>query len=108
MTSRRGSRTSACRARATGVNFGTTRVTTASMPPESQFEGDFFGDYSGLTADDVAHPAWADSRDPDLFVCRDSAGHVTQPPSVCTAGADNAPYANDENVFTDAVAIPLR
>ena len=21
---------------------------------------------------------------------------------------DNAPYANDENVFTDAVAIPLR
>ena len=91
-----------------GVNFGTTRVTTASMPPESQFEGDFFGDYSGLTADDVAHPAWADSRDPDLFVCRDSAGHVTQPPSVCTAGADNAPYANDENVFTDAVAIPLR
>jgi hypothetical protein len=91
-----------------GVSFGTTRVTTASMPPETQFGGLFFGDYSGLTADDVAHPAWMDTRDPDLFVCRDSAGIVTQPPSVCTAGATNAALANDENVFTDALAIPLR
>jgi hypothetical protein len=41
-------------------------------------------------------------------VCRDSAGNVTQPPSVCTAGATNAPLANDENVYTEAVPIPLR
>jgi hypothetical protein len=78
------------------------------MPPETQFGGDFFGDYSGLTADDVAHPAWMDTRDPDLFACRDSAGNVTQPPSVCTAGATNASQANDENVFTEALAIPVR
>jgi hypothetical protein len=91
-----------------GSSFGTTRVTTGSMPPETQFTGLFFGDYSGLTADDVAHPAWMDTRDPDLFVCRDSAGNVTQPPSVCTAGAPNAAVANDENVYTEALSIPLR
>ena len=91
-----------------GSSFATTRVTTGSMPPETQFEGDFFGDYSGLTADDVAHPAWMDTRDPDLFTCRDSAGNVTQPPSVCTAGADNAAQANDENVYTQALDIPTK
>jgi hypothetical protein len=91
-----------------GSTFATTRVTTASMPPETQFAGGFFGDYSGLTADDVAHPAWMDTRDPDLFVCRDSAGNVTQPPSVCTAAAPNAALANDENLYTQALAIPTK
>ena len=33
-----------------GTDFGTTRVTTASMPPPTQFDGTFFGDYSGLSA----------------------------------------------------------
>jgi hypothetical protein len=78
------------------------------MPPATQFTGSFFGDYSGLSAGDVAHPAWMDTRDPDLFVCRDSAGIVTQPPSVCTAAAPNAALANDQNVYTQPVAIPLR
>ncbi|WP_028066126.1 hypothetical protein [Solirubrobacter soli] len=91
-----------------GSNFGTTRVTTASMAPPSEFGGLFFGDYSGLSADDSAHPAWMDTRDPDLFVCRDSAGNVTQPPSVCTASAPNAAQANDENIYTDSVNIPVR
>jgi hypothetical protein len=91
-----------------GSSFATTRVTTGSMPPETQFGGLFFGDYSGLTADDVAHPAWMDTRDPDLFTCRDSAGNVTQPPSVCTAAADNAAQANDENVYTQALDIPTK
>jgi hypothetical protein len=90
-----------------GASFGLTRVTTGSMPPETQFGGLFFGDYSGLSAGDVAHPAWMDTRDPDLFVCRDSAGIVTQPPSVCTAGATNAALANDENVYTEAFDIPV-
>jgi hypothetical protein len=90
-----------------GSSFGLTRVTTGSMPPETQFGGLFFGDYSGLSAGDVAHPAWMDTRDPDLFVCRDSAGIVTQPPSVCTAGATNAALANDENVYTEAFDIPV-
>jgi hypothetical protein len=91
-----------------GSSFGTTRVSTSSMPPESQFTGDFWGDYSGLSAGDVAHPAWMDTRDPDLFVCRDSAGNVTLPPSVCTASAPNAAVANDENVYTEALPIPLK
>ena len=91
-----------------GATFGTTRVTTSSMAPATQFEGAFFGDYSGLSADDVAHPAWMDTRDPDLFVCRDSAGNVTQPPSVCTASAPNAAQANDQNVYTDSLNIPVR
>jgi hypothetical protein len=91
-----------------GTNFATTRVTTSSMAPPTQFEGSFFGDYSGLSADEQAHPAWMDTRDPDLFVCRDSAGNVTQPPSVCTASAPNAALANDQNVYTDTVNIPAR
>jgi hypothetical protein len=90
-----------------GSEFGTTRVTTASMPPATQFEGSFFGDYSGLSAGDVAHPYWMDTRDPDLFVCRDSAGNVTLPPSVCTAGSDHAAVANDQNTYTQALGIPL-
>jgi hypothetical protein len=90
-----------------GSTFTTTRVTGNSMPPATQFSGLFFGDYSGLSAADVAHPAWMDTRDPDLFVCRDSAGVVTQPPSVCTASASNAALANDENVYTEALAIPV-
>ncbi len=91
-----------------GTSFGTTRVTTASMAPATQFGGLFFGDYSGLSAGDVAHPAWMDTRDPDLFTCRDSAGIVTQPPSVCTAAATNAALANDENTYTEALNIPTR
>jgi hypothetical protein len=77
------------------------------MPPASQFSGQFFGDYSGLSAADVAHPFWMDTRDPELFVCRDSAGRVTNPPSVCTASAANADVANDENVYTRRLSIPL-
>ncbi|MDA0165715.1 hypothetical protein OM076_35940 [Solirubrobacter ginsenosidimutans] len=91
-----------------GSTFGTTRVTTSSMAPPTQFEGAFFGDYSGLSADDVAHPAWMDTRDPDLFVCRDSAGNVTQPPGVCTASAPNAAQANDQNIYTEGINIPVK
>jgi hypothetical protein len=87
--------------------FATRRVTSASMPPASQFSGLFFGDYSGLSAGDVAHPFWMDTRDPELFACRDSAGNVTLPPSACTAGAPNAARANDQSLYTRAMAIPL-
>ena len=47
-----------------------------------------------------------DTRDPDLFACRDSAGQVTLPPSRCTASAANAAVANDQNIYTASVAIP--
>jgi hypothetical protein len=89
-----------------GADFATTRVTTGSMPPPSQFDGGFYGDYSALSAEDTAHPAWMDTRDPNLFVCRDSAGEVTLPPSLCTAPAPNADVANDQNVYTRSLATP--
>lgn len=89
-----------------GRNFATRPVTTSSMPPETQFEGEFVGDYSGLSAGDEAHPIWTDTRDPDLFVCRDSAGNVTQPPRRCTTSAPNAKLANDQNVSTRILGIP--
>jgi hypothetical protein len=91
-----------------GSDFGTVRVTSSSMPAPSQFEGQFFGDYNELTADDVAHPFWMDTRDPNLEACQDASGNVTTPPSVCTYDADNAPIANDQNVYTQAVEIPTR
>ena len=91
-----------------GEDFATRRVTTASMAPASQFAGGFFGDYTGLTADEnAAHPVWSDTRDPNLFVCRDSAGQVTLPPALCTASAPNAAVANDQNAYTRSLAIPL-
>jgi hypothetical protein len=91
-----------------GVRFARTRVTSSSMPPPTQFEGGFYGDYTGLSAaGGVAHPVWVDTRDPELFACRDSAGIVTLPPSVCTAGARNADQANDQNISTRAVPIPV-
>jgi hypothetical protein len=88
------------------TDFASKRVTSSSMPPATQFEGDFFGDYSGLSAGDKAHPVWMDTRDPNLLVCRDSAGQVTRPPSLCTASAPNAAVANDENIYTQGVSIP--
>jgi hypothetical protein len=77
------------------------------MPPATQFSGGFFGDYSGLSAEDNAHPIWMDTRDPNLLVCRDSAGEVTLPPSLCTASAPNADVANDQNAYTRSLPIPV-
>ncbi len=41
------------------TNFAVQRVTSSSMPPPTQFQGLFLGDYSGLAAIDYAYPAWA-------------------------------------------------
>jgi hypothetical protein len=90
-----------------GSSFAVTRVTTGSMPPPTQFAGGFFGDYTGLTADRHAHPVWMDTRDAALFVCRDADGEVTLPPTVCTQSADNADEANEQNIYTRSLAIPL-
>jgi hypothetical protein len=89
------------------VHFASKRVTTSSMPPPTQFSGLFWGDYTGLSAADVAHPIWSDTRDPELFACRNDAGDVTTPPKVCTGPATNAERANDENAYTRRMAIPL-
>ncbi len=45
------------------------RVTSSSMPPPTQFGGQFYGDYTGLAASQKAFPIWMDTRDPELFLC---------------------------------------
>jgi hypothetical protein len=90
-------------------SFGQKRVTTDSMPPPTQFSGQFLGDYTGLDAADQALPIWADTRAPDLFLCP-GTGTPTTPPDVCT-GTESAGYqagltANDEDIFTASVPIP--
>jgi hypothetical protein len=88
-----------------GTHFASRRVTSASMPPQTQFGGLFYGDYTGLSAaNGVAHPVWMDTRDPELFKCPSSG---TAPPSVCTGLAPNGLVANDENVYTRSLGIPL-
>ena len=87
--------------------FGTNRVTSASMPPPTEFpdaQGNslFFGDYSGLDAGNGrAHPLWMDTRNVDLFVCT-----ALGSPTPCTATAPNGLRANDEDIFTANMGIP--
>jgi hypothetical protein len=82
------------------MRFAVSRVTSESMPPPTQFSGTFFGDYTGLTAVDAAHPLWMDTRNADLFRCPGS------PPALCTGSASNAAVANTQDIFTAAVAVP--
>lgn len=87
-------------------DFATTRATSGSMPPPTQFSGVFFGDYSGLTvADGVAYPLWMDTRNAELFLCP-GTGAVGVPPTICTASASNATIANDQDAYTTPVEIP--
>jgi hypothetical protein len=91
--------------------FDVTRVTSASMPPPTQFPDPqgasvFWGDYAGLaTRGDIAMPIWSDTRNPDVFICPGTAtaGH---PPQLCGATEPNGLVANDEDVFVDAVDLP--
>jgi len=86
--------------------WGTARVTSSSMPPPTQFGGSFFGDYIGMDAVDKAAPIWADTRDPELFVCPS-----TPSPQVCT-GTYSTPtgpvQANDENSYMAVENIPTK
>ena len=88
-------------------DYATVRLTSPSMPPPTQFAGGFFGDYTGLTADGRAHPMWSDTRELGLFPCLDDAGGVATPPAICTRPAANAAVANDQNVFTASVPVPV-
>ena len=86
------------------TSWGTTRVTSSSMPPPTQFAGQFYGDYIGMDATDKAAPIWADTRDPELFICPGTGA-----PTVCT-GTYSTPQgpllANDENSYMAVVDIP--
>jgi hypothetical protein len=92
------------------ASFATNRVTSASMPPPTQFAGQFYGDYSGLAAYTDAYPLWMDTRDPELFLCP-GTGTPTTPPQTC-GGTYTTPtgplQANDQNVYTAAVGVSGR
>jgi hypothetical protein len=81
-------------------------VTTSSSPPPTQFAGNFWGDYTGLTAPDKAYPIWSDTRPLDLFLCP-GTGTPGNPPRICTGSASNAAHANDQDIFVAALSIPL-
>jgi len=86
------------------------RVTSASMPPPTQFAGQFFGDYTGLAAYTDAYPLWMDTRDPELFLCP-GTGTTTTPPQTCggTYTTPTGPLAaNDQNIYTAAVGVSNR
>jgi len=89
------------------VHFSATRITSSSMPPPSQFEGTFYGDYAGLSAAGGAiHPIWADTRTAELFLCP-GTGTPLHPPAVCTGSAPNANPANNQEIFTVIVPSPF-
>jgi hypothetical protein len=88
-------------------DFGVARVTSLSMPPETQFGGVFFGDYSGLAAPDQAFPLWMDTRNAEVFICPGTAT-PGNPPQVCNATTTSGILANDQDIFTDSVNIPDR
>lgn len=91
--------------------FGSTRVTTSSMPAPTEFGGpnggQFYGDYTGLTVTDQAHPVWSDTRAVDLFTCPGSATGPGNPPALCTGTEPNGQQANDEEMYTDTLPVPL-
>ena len=85
--------------------FSTTRVTTSSMPPPTQFSGLFYGDYTGLAVSgSTAYPIWPDTRAVEQFLCP-GTGTPGTPPRICSGSATNAPYANDQDIYVAAVPI---
>ncbi|HEY4853305.1 MAG TPA: hypothetical protein VII22_21155 [Streptosporangiaceae bacterium] len=81
------------------------RVTTSSMPPETQFNGLFYGDYFQLAVTgDTAHPVWSDTRATDLFLCP-GTGTVGHPPQTCAGAGANFSPANDEEIYTAGVSV---
>ncbi|MEA2371252.1 MAG: hypothetical protein QOH12_1646 [Solirubrobacteraceae bacterium] len=88
------------------TGFATRRITSSSMPPPTEFEGLFFGDYAGLSALDLAHPLWSDTRNATVFLCP-GTGTPTTAPAVCTGPGANANPANDQDAFTDVSLVPF-
>jgi len=92
-------------------DFDAKRVTSASMPPPTQFPdaqgaGTFWGDYAGLAVrGDTALPLWSDTRDPDVFKCP-GTGTPGHPPQLCGLTEPNGLVANDEDAFVDSVDLP--
>jgi hypothetical protein len=89
------------------TKFSTSqRVTTTSMPPATEFNGTFFGDYTQLAAaGQTAYPVWSDTRTEDLFLCP-GTGTPGNPPQVCSGAGVNFSPANDEDIYTAGVSVP--
>lgn len=88
------------------TTFGTKRATSSSMPPPTQFSGEFLGDYTGLAAlGNEAHPLWADTRPLDLFLCP-GTGVPGTPPGLCSSTSSGGVTLNDEDAFTVRVPVP--
>lgn len=86
--------------------FGATRVTSSSMPPPTQFEGTFWGDYTGLTvAGNTAYPNWSDTRAELSVLCPGTATR-DRPPAVCGTSASNADRANDQDTVVRGLPVP--
>lgn len=84
--------------------FRVTRATSSSMPlptqfPDAQGNSVFIGDYSGLSAQDGAHPLWMDTRTPDAFLCP-GTGAAGVPPALCQGTEPNGLVANDQTIYT--------
>jgi hypothetical protein len=88
------------------AHFAQVRVTSSSMPPPTQFAGQFMGDYVGLAALDSAHPIWSDTRSTDLFLCP-GTGQPGVPPKLCGGVEANGLQANDEDSSTATVSVPF-
>lgn len=95
------------------ASFDQQRVTSSSMPAPTQFYapppplggsqgGQFYGDYTGLTAVNDIHPIWSDTRNIDLFVCPGTAT-PGNPPKLCTATEPNGLQANDQEIYTATI-----
>jgi hypothetical protein len=85
-------------------SFKVTRATSASMPLPTQFpdvngNGQFIGDYTGISALSGANPIWADTRNPDAFLCP-GTGTPSAPPAVCAGAEPNGLLANDQQIYT--------
>jgi hypothetical protein len=73
------------------------------MPAPTQFEGEFWGDYTGLVAGTGrAHPAWSDTRTPQVLTCPPTPDEGV-PPQLCVLPAA---FANDQEAFTRSMAFP--
>jgi hypothetical protein len=90
--------------------FDARRVTSGSMPAPTDFYGinggTFYGDYITLAVTNEAHPVWSDSRGTDLFLCPGTSTGPGNPPQLCSGIETNGQTANDEEMFTDSVAVP--
>ncbi len=87
------------------TSFGhAQRVTTSSMPPETEFSGLFYGDYFQLAVTgDTAHPVWSDTRAADLFLCP-GTGTPGSPPRVCQGPGANFSPSNNEEIYTASIS----